>query len=295
MDMYQFARWGEDLDREFQGTSDRAAALVGAAMLDAQLKTLFEARIARNTNRSQLFDGTNAALHSFSGKADLAVALGMISQREYRNVTLIRRIRNVFAHKLGELSFATPEIASRCDELEIPIGMRLPTQIPSPLIADKNSDPSELRPVQFDTPRDRFQAAVVYVSSCFHGRLIELMGTEPKPRPEYERSSEILELLLSGSDMLKEGVAQRQTEINELRERYAKLEGLLEDEKADEETKRTVIDLRDHIEKLQVELANLEHSEAQTTVELLTGPMLQALLGFIRRWESWVEGEEPPL
>lgn len=138
MDMYQFARWGEDLDREFLGSSDRAAAVVGAAMLDAQLKILFEARIAQKADRSQLFDGTNAPLHSLSGKADLALALGMISEREHRNLTLIRRIRNAFAHKIGELSFATPGISSRCDELEVPIGMRLPAQIPSALIADEN-------------------------------------------------------------------------------------------------------------------------------------------------------------
>jgi len=51
MDMYEFARWGEDLEREFEGASDRAAAVVGAAMLDAQLRILFEARIAGEVNR----------------------------------------------------------------------------------------------------------------------------------------------------------------------------------------------------------------------------------------------------
>ena len=159
----------------------------------------------------------------------------------------------------------------------------------------RTSDPSELPAVQFDTPRDRFQAAVAYVSSCFHGRLMELMGTGAEPRPAFERMSEIFDLQLSGSDRAKDYLKQRQVQVDQLRERYARLEGLLDDDKADEEIRKTVIEFRDHIEKLQAELANLQNSEEQTTIELLTGSMIEGLLGFVRRWESWVEAGEPSL
>ena len=110
----EFARRFHDLDREFQGASDRAVAVVGAAMLDAQLRLLFEAKLAPGLDRSQLFNGANAPLHALSGKTELALALGMISRREHRDLTLIRKIRNEFGHRIGDIAFDTPPGSDRC-------------------------------------------------------------------------------------------------------------------------------------------------------------------------------------
>jgi len=45
--------------------------------------------------------------------------LGLIKPVEYKNITLIRKMRNYCAHHPGDVSFSTPQIADRVRELDI--------------------------------------------------------------------------------------------------------------------------------------------------------------------------------
>lgn len=289
MSMYQFLRWNEDLNKEFQGASDRAAAIVGAAILDAHLRILFEARISREITKAELFDGTNAPLHTLSGKTNLALALGMISTREHRNLTLIRRIRNIFAHQIGGVSFESAEISSRCSELEVPIGMRLPELIPVSVITNANSDLSSLLPVPIDTPRKRFQATVHYTSNCLIGRLLESMGTEVETRQEFERSSEIIDLQIKTLGKMKVRLKQSQARVEELRKEHENLERRIAEE-ISEKTKAKFIERKSIIEELEQEYNEVNKSEEHQLLEMVDDILTQGgLLEFVRRWESWVE------
>jgi len=57
-------------------------------------------------------------LGTFSARIDAAYCLGLLSKDENRDLHLIRKIRNDFAHKLIDMSFESQEIASRCRELK---------------------------------------------------------------------------------------------------------------------------------------------------------------------------------
>jgi len=110
-------QWKEFLD-EFQTESDRSCAVLGAAFLDEQLRSLLEAFIVDDPKRiAELFDGVGAPLSSFSAKIQMAYALGFVSPSELRDLELIRKVRNEFAHDLHGVIFATPSVASRCAEL----------------------------------------------------------------------------------------------------------------------------------------------------------------------------------
>lgn len=292
MDVHEFVRWGDDLEREFQGASDRAAAVVGAAMLDAQLRILLEDRMSPQADRKELFDGANAPLHSLSGKTDLAFALGLISAGEHRNLVLIRRIRNIFAHRIGNLSFETQEISSRCAEIEVPIGMRLPPLIPLDLVVDENSDPSLLSPESVESPRDRFQAGVIYVSNCLQGRHLEVMGVTAEPRPDFKQMSELLSLQIRSSDQVRERIRQLQVRLDEKREQYDKGESLVVDEGTSEQGKMIISELKSRIDEQQREIDDLKQSEAHSIMEMIS-PLQQQLLRFVHRWESWVGDQKP--
>src|SRR5437868_9115545 len=87
------------LHAELQAESDRGAVLVAGSMLDVALQQLLVAYFADSGTPDPLFEGANAPLHSLSAKIDLASRLGFISDGLARDLHVIRRIRNDFAHR----------------------------------------------------------------------------------------------------------------------------------------------------------------------------------------------------
>src|SRR5690348_9432004 len=105
----------EQFYNEFQGESDRACAILGAVILDEQLRALLEAFCIDDSGAvAKLFKGPAAPLATFSSRTSAAYALGLVPRSERRDLDLIRHIRNAFAHQLHGLSFESDEIKSRC-------------------------------------------------------------------------------------------------------------------------------------------------------------------------------------
>ena len=110
-------QWAEFLE-EFQAESDRACAVLGAAFLGEQLRSLLTAFLVDDLAQVEgLFEGAAAPLSSFASRTQMAYMLGFLSPSQHRDLDLIRRIRNKFAHDLHGVSFTSPSIASRCAEL----------------------------------------------------------------------------------------------------------------------------------------------------------------------------------
>ena len=65
-------------------------------------------------------DGFNAPIGTFSARILAAFALGIISEREYRECSTLRKIRNQFAHSLT-VSFETQSVADMCKNLTFAI------------------------------------------------------------------------------------------------------------------------------------------------------------------------------
>jgi len=57
-------------------------------------------------------------LGTFSARVEACYALGLITEDEHNDVSLIRRIRNDFAHHI-DTSFETPSVVSRCGQLKM--------------------------------------------------------------------------------------------------------------------------------------------------------------------------------
>ncbi len=103
---------------EFQGETDRAAVVLGAAYVDECLKQLMTGfLIDDSTKVANLLEG---ALESFASRISASYCMGLISEDEYHDLQSIREIRNGFAHDLHGLSFSTPWIKNKCAELQLP-------------------------------------------------------------------------------------------------------------------------------------------------------------------------------
>lgn len=96
--------------------SHRGCALAAAAFLDERLKQLLQASFVERCGKS-LLDGQNAPLSTFSARILAAEGLGLIPPKAARDLNLIRKIRNEFAHRLDCDSFDDPQISSLCREL----------------------------------------------------------------------------------------------------------------------------------------------------------------------------------
>lgn len=102
---------------ELAKESDLGAALVAASLLDEQLHDILRAFLATVSVSDDLLAGFNAPLGTFSARIAAAYSLGLIQENEYRELNLIRRIRNEFAHRWKDVSFETEKIAHLCSEL----------------------------------------------------------------------------------------------------------------------------------------------------------------------------------
>ena len=104
-----------EFDSRLHGESDRSAALLAAALLDAQLESLFRARLKHHQDRLLGFDGP---LASFSTRIRMARALDWIDEEVERDLDVIRNIRNRFAHSFEQdLTFEDAEIKGWCSSL----------------------------------------------------------------------------------------------------------------------------------------------------------------------------------
>lgn len=106
-----------DFLADFNKETDRGAALAAAAMIDDQLGQTIAAFLIPNKGSDALLDGFNAPLGTFSSRIAAAFGLGLITEPEYRECDLIRKVRNEFAHKI-KVSFKTEKVVSLCAHLQ---------------------------------------------------------------------------------------------------------------------------------------------------------------------------------
>jgi mannitol operon repressor len=102
---------------EFNKETDRGAALVAASMLDERLKEILSAYLIENKEGEELLSGFNAPLGTFSARASMASALGLLQENEIKEITLIRKIRNEFGHDWQPQTFEKGKVADFCKQL----------------------------------------------------------------------------------------------------------------------------------------------------------------------------------
>lgn len=106
------------LSEEFEKETDRGAVILVASLLDIQLESMLRMFLVPDTSRTDdLFEGAMAPLSNFSSKILMAYRLGLISNKFARDLNLIRRIRNEFAHNIHGCSFDHSSVKSRVYEL----------------------------------------------------------------------------------------------------------------------------------------------------------------------------------
>lgn len=100
--------WNTMVDA-FHGESDRGAAVLMAGYVENTLGEYLHAVATTQALADELFSAAGP-LGSFSQRITIAAAFGYISDAQYKDLTLLRKVRNHFAHHPLETSFATNSI-----------------------------------------------------------------------------------------------------------------------------------------------------------------------------------------
>ena len=113
----ELAKEAFEFRKTLNSESDRACALMAAAYLELQLEKLIKAfLVADDPVVKRLLDPLGP-FGNFSSKIDITYLLGLIPRLVKRDLHLLRKIRNDFAHTYTQIDFTDPVIAARCYEL----------------------------------------------------------------------------------------------------------------------------------------------------------------------------------
>ena len=84
---------------EMEATSDRAAAIVIASLVESRLTSALQTAMADAPSIKNDFFRSSGALGSFAAKIDLALLTGLLTEDAHKDLNTMRCIRNVFAHR----------------------------------------------------------------------------------------------------------------------------------------------------------------------------------------------------
>jgi len=117
----------------FNHESERGAALLAGSILDEMLLEILEAYLMTSKSSRELIQGFNAPLGTFSSRAKACHALGLITDIEYEEIDVIKKIRNEFGHSWDIVSFDNNKI----NELTKRLSWRGPQDAENPINGQK--------------------------------------------------------------------------------------------------------------------------------------------------------------
>lgn len=99
---------------ELGGESDRAAVILASSLLDDLLANAIAMKMPFDiltTDMEDLFR-QGGPLDSFSSRTNIACTFGIIEEDTYKQLTILREMRNACAHSKHKIDFKTPVLAN---------------------------------------------------------------------------------------------------------------------------------------------------------------------------------------
>jgi hypothetical protein len=109
--------------RRLQARTHAEIGIVAAAIIEEKLTEalLTKMRPLSGEMKKRLFEGYGP-LSSFSAKIDLSFALQVIDTQARSDLTVVRKIRNQFAHSVSLVNFTSPGIVAHFQHFNLPQG-----------------------------------------------------------------------------------------------------------------------------------------------------------------------------
>lgn len=96
--------------------SARGSVLIASSYVEEQLRRILLGFLIEGDTTNKLIDDAYAPLGSFSARTAICFSMGLIAKDEFQSCTLIRKIRNEFAHTV-QATFDDDRIRDLCRRL----------------------------------------------------------------------------------------------------------------------------------------------------------------------------------
>jgi len=110
------------LQKELMEQTDRGAALIGGAFLEWRIKQAIRTRLHTWDEHGEVLFGNDEKPGElmFANQCRMAYCLGLVGKEGLRDLGIVGRIRNKFAHRLSVTSFEVEHVARQCKDLGTP-------------------------------------------------------------------------------------------------------------------------------------------------------------------------------
>jgi len=155
--------------KELENQTDRGAAIIGAALVEERLTEAIESRLLPNTIKKDKLLNETGPLGTFSAKIDMAYGLGFFGENSHKDLHIIRKIRNKFAHRIEPLTFTIQSISDQCNAL----------WLPKNVLEMGNSEPPT-------TPRHQYLRAINILNGLIWSEITsDITKDKCNPEPPY--------------------------------------------------------------------------------------------------------------
>ena len=107
----------------FHEESDRGAAVLAGSFAEHYLGNYLMFFFPEDVDTDAMF-GNSGALSSFSQRIEIAYAFGLLTKSSRRDLSLVRKIRNHFAHHPADSGFEASPVREWVEGLSIPATIR---------------------------------------------------------------------------------------------------------------------------------------------------------------------------
>jgi DNA-binding MltR family transcriptional regulator len=123
MDIQNFIKTNLELVVNFRETlnkeTDRGCALMAASFLENELSLLLKEKFVGNNSQIEELFEFNGPLGTFSSKIKISYCIGLINKQSFKDLEIIRRVRNDFGHQFKPIEFTSENIKNRINNLTL--------------------------------------------------------------------------------------------------------------------------------------------------------------------------------
>ena len=248
--------------------SDRACVVVAAAYLDDELRYLLDFFLTEPANKEESKElySNMGPLSTFNNKINLSFRLGLISRYEYSAFQVIRKIRNIYAHKIDPDGLK----AYHQELLKIMPPRKLLPVKTIPLPPPDGSGESPVFPrIDESSPRDIFVKTVLCIQNLLAARILSAVKQKRKIPCDYGSLLDVEEERVAASEELlrsqSESIDNLIKSIDEIDTKMESLSALCKGNHAEEikEIEERVLEL-----KKEVIDADAEESEQKKFLQI---------------------------
>jgi len=109
----------DDITEFYDDSPHRGPGIALPTILENRTTEMLKLAMRRDTAIAKDLFRASGALGSFGIKIQLAYMLGLITKDTYRDLDILRKIRNDFAHNVGIKTFDDPQISSRIKSMHV--------------------------------------------------------------------------------------------------------------------------------------------------------------------------------